>query len=70
MDFLRGGEVFSHLKQKRRFTEEEARVIAAELALALGHLHALNFVYRDLKPENVLSKSDPSLFLPDELCSG
>ena len=25
LDFLRGGELFFHLKQRRRFSEEEAR---------------------------------------------
>jgi len=54
MDFYRGGELFFHLKHKRRFTEEEARLFVAEVGLALGHLHSLNFIYRDLKPENIL----------------
>jgi len=54
MDFYKGGELFFHLKHKRRFSEEEARIFVAEVALGLGHLHSMNFVYRDLKPENIL----------------
>eukprot|EP00475_Leptophrys_vorax_P013023 TRINITY_DN1941_c0_g2_i3.p1 TRINITY_DN1941_c0_g2~~TRINITY_DN1941_c0_g2_i3.p1 ORF type:complete len:627 (+),score=177.74 TRINITY_DN1941_c0_g2_i3:1417-3297(+) len=54
MDFYSGGELFFHLKKKKKFSEEEARIIVAEVALALGHLHKNNFIYRDLKPENVL----------------
>jgi len=30
------------------------KILTAEVALALHHLHNLNFVYRDLKPENIL----------------
>lgn len=54
LDYYVGGELFFHLKKKRRFTEQEARIIVAETALALGHLHSLDVIYRDLKPENVL----------------
>ena len=33
------------------FTEEDVKFYLAELALALGHLHTLGIMYRDLKPE-------------------
>lgn len=65
MDFFRGGELFFHLKHKRRFSEEEARIFVIEVALALGHLHSLNFIYRDLKPENILMDEDGHVCLTD-----
>ena len=52
--FLAGGELFFHLRQAGRFSEELACFYAAEVVLGLGHLHALVIVYRDLKPENIL----------------
>ena len=37
------------------FTEEDVKFYLAELALALGHLHTLGIMYRDLKPEKLVS---------------
>ena len=37
----------------------------AQVAIALGHLHEKNIIYRDLKPENVLFNSDGYLLLAD-----
>merc|ERR1712087_644848 len=54
LDYYRGGELFFHLKKKRRFTEYQAMIFVAEVAMALGHLHSLDVIYRDLKPENIL----------------
>eukprot|EP00475_Leptophrys_vorax_P001013 TRINITY_DN10531_c0_g1_i1.p1 TRINITY_DN10531_c0_g1~~TRINITY_DN10531_c0_g1_i1.p1 ORF type:complete len:630 (+),score=147.33 TRINITY_DN10531_c0_g1_i1:32-1891(+) len=53
-DFYKGGDLFFHIQKQTCFTEDQARILVAEIALALGHLHACNFVYRDLKPENIL----------------
>jgi serum/glucocorticoid-regulated kinase 2 len=65
MDFYKGGELFFNLKTKRRFTEPEARLIVAEVALALGKLHSFNFIYRDLKPENILMDDVGHICLTD-----
>jgi serine/threonine protein kinase len=37
-----------------KFPEARARFYAAEITLALGYVHQLDIIYRDLKPENVL----------------
>ncbi|EED92955.1 predicted protein, partial [Thalassiosira pseudonana CCMP1335] len=54
LDYCPGGELFFHLSRYRRFQEPVARFYAAELLLAIGHLHKHGIIYRDLKPENVL----------------
>ena len=54
LDYCPGGELFFHLSRYRRFQEQVARFYAAELLLAIGHLHKNGIIYRDLKPENVL----------------
>ena len=65
MPYCRGGEVFHHLKLRRSFDEPLARFYAAEIALGIGHLHAVGVVYRDLKPENVLLDAEGHVKLTD-----
>ncbi|XP_056457853.1 LOW QUALITY PROTEIN: serine/threonine-protein kinase Sgk2b [Gadus chalcogrammus] len=46
--------LFCHLQMDRSFPEPSAAFYAAEIATALGNLHSLEVVYRDMKPENIL----------------
>ena len=65
MDFLRGGELFFHLKNERRFSESRAKFYASEILMALGELHRNRIIYRDLKPENILLDNQGHLRLTD-----
>ncbi len=65
LDYCGGGELFFHLGKAGRFKESVARFYAAELVLALGHLHRRGVVYRDLKPENILLDSEGHVKLAD-----
>lgn len=65
LDYCPGGELFFHLSRIRRFPERVARFYAAELLLAIGHLHKRGIIYRDLKPENVLLDADGHVKLGD-----
>eukprot|EP00736_Rhodelphis_marinus_P004792 Rmarinus@m.29730 len=65
LDYCPGGELFFHLSRLGRFDEELTRFYAAEILLALGHLHAMGIIYRDLKPENVLLDEEGHLRLAD-----
>lgn len=40
MKFVRGGELFMHLRKARQFSEKRAKFYSMTVALALGHLHS------------------------------
>ncbi|KAM3141821.1 hypothetical protein pb186bvf_006143 [Paramecium bursaria] len=54
LEYCPGGELFNLLQKRKVFTEDQARFYAAQIVLALEHLHSKDIIYRDLKPENVL----------------
>lgn len=60
-----GGELFSVLREKTLFDEDTARFYAAHIVLAFEYMHSMNYVYRDLKPENLLLDSSGYLKLTD-----
>lgn len=51
LGFFSGGDLFTRLTKVVKFNEEETIFYMAELTLAIGHLHTLDIVFRDLKPE-------------------
>uniref|UniRef100_A0AAY5F1F5 Ribosomal protein S6 kinase n=1 Tax=Electrophorus electricus TaxID=8005 RepID=A0AAY5F1F5_ELEEL len=65
LDYVNGGELFTHLVQRVRFKEQEVALYSGEIALALEHLHQLGIVYRDLKLENILLDSNGHVVLTD-----
>lgn len=65
LDFLSGGEVFYHLSQVGNFTEHRSKFYTAQIATALGHIHELKIIYRDLKPENCVLDKDGNCCITD-----
>ncbi|XP_023701580.1 ribosomal protein S6 kinase alpha-5 isoform X2 [Cryptotermes secundus] len=65
LDYVSGGELFTHLYRREKFTEDEVRFYIGEIILALEHLHKLGVIYRDIKLENVLVDSDGHIVLTD-----
>jgi len=62
---MRGGELFFHLRNERRFPELRVKFYAGQIALGIGHLHNNKIIYRDLKPENILMDDHGNVKLTD-----
>lgn len=58
LEFISGGEVFSHLRTMQTFDLDVTRFYAAEILLVFQKLHTNGIVYRDLKPENLVFSHD------------
>lgn len=54
LEYVVGGELFSHLRRAGRFSNETTRFYASEIVAAIEYMHSFDIVYRDLKPENLL----------------
>jgi serine/threonine kinase 38 len=53
------------LMKKDILTEEEAKFYISELIMAVDSVHKMNFIHRDLKPDNVLIGKDGHIKLSD-----
>jgi len=65
MDYLVGGDLMTVLIKKDIFTEEESKFYIAELVLAVGSVHKMNYIHRDIKPDNILIGKDGHIKLSD-----
>lgn len=56
--FIPGGELFTYMRNTDSFADDQVMFYTAQVVLAFEYLHAMDIVYRDLKPENVLLDCD------------
>ena len=54
MEYLAGGDMMTLLMRKDILTEEESRFYIAQSILAVESVHKLDYIHRDLKPDNLL----------------
>ncbi|KAL3319781.1 Ribosomal protein S6 kinase beta-1 [Cichlidogyrus casuarinus] len=65
LEYCPGGELFNYLERIVFLKEDAACFYVSEIALAIGHLHNLGIIYRDLKSENILLDKDGHVKLTD-----
>uniref|UniRef100_A0A2I3GL67 Protein kinase domain-containing protein n=1 Tax=Nomascus leucogenys TaxID=61853 RepID=A0A2I3GL67_NOMLE len=63
--YVPGGELFSYLRNRGRFSSTTGLFYSAEIICAIEYLHYKEIVYRDLKPENILLDRDGHIKLTD-----
>ena len=65
LEFVQGGDLFSHLRNVGKLSIENGKFYAANVALTIEYMHSKGIVYRDLKPENLLLAHNGYLKLAD-----
>lgn len=65
MEYCPGGDLGNLLSNKKRISEDLAKLYIAEILLALEALHSNFIIYRDLKPENVILDENGHVKLTD-----
>lgn len=66
MDYLPGGDLMTHLMRKDTFDEDETRFYIAELVEAVDYIHTqLQYIHRDLKPDNIIFNTEGHVLLLD-----
>ncbi len=65
MEYLQGGDLMTLLMEKDILSEEMSRFYIAETILAIEIVHNLNYIHRDLKPDNLIIGKDGHIKLSD-----
>mmetsp|Transcript_101616 Transcript_101616/g.152274 ORF Transcript_101616/g.152274 Transcript_101616/m.152274 type:complete len:540 (+) Transcript_101616:193-1812(+) len=65
MEYLPGGDLMSLLIKEDTFSESVTRFFMAEAARAISSVHALGYIHRDIKPDNMLIDARGHLKLTD-----
>ncbi|KAK7926153.1 hypothetical protein WMY93_008463 [Mugilogobius chulae] len=64
-DYCSTGDLYTYWQMNGQFSEDTVRVFAAELGCALGFLHDIGVIHRDVKMENILLTDNGHLRLAD-----
>lgn len=65
MEYVPGGDLMTLLMKKDILPENEAKFYIAETILAVQSVHKMNYIHRDLKPDNILIDKEGHIKLSD-----
>jgi len=65
MEYLSGGDLMTLLMRKDILTESEARYYTAQMIASVESVHRMNYIHRDLKPDNILLDREGKIKLSD-----
>jgi serine/threonine kinase 38 len=65
MEYLPGGDLMTVLMKKDILSEYETKFYIAETAQAIHSVHQMEYIHRDLKPDNILLGKDGHVKLTD-----
>jgi serine/threonine-protein kinase MRCK len=66
MDYYAGGDLLTLIsKYDEELPEDMCRFYTCQIVSALGYLHAMGYIHRDVKPDNILIDSDGHVRLAD-----
>jgi hypothetical protein len=65
MDYCKYKDLGQYLTKFERIPEYQARILLAEIILAIEELHRRNIIHRDLKPDNILIDEEGHARLTD-----
>jgi len=65
LEYIVGGEFFTHLRTQARFDDQSSRFYSAQIVLIFEYLHEKDIIYRDLKPENLLLDKEGYIKITD-----
>ena len=54
LEYIVGGDFFNYLRKAGRFDHNTTKFYATQISLVFEYMHTFDFIYRDLKPENLL----------------
>jgi cGMP-dependent protein kinase len=63
MEYIRGKELFDVIRSIGLLDNSQTKFYACSMFLAIEYLHEKNFIYRDIKPENLMINENVNFFL-------
>lgn len=65
MEFIKGERLDSHIERLSKLPEFDVLLIGLRLLSALAHIYSCGYLFRDMKPQNVIVTADAGAFLFD-----